>query len=74
MGFPREQRYLFVPSLDPPSPVQPPTLSQLISSTWGESSKFGGGGGGTGEGFWGAVTISEYNRVLAYRYITGYMI
>lgn len=44
MGFPWEQHYLFVPSLDPPSPVQPPTLSQLISSTWGESSKFGGEG------------------------------
>lgn len=30
------QRYLFVPSLDPPRPVQPPTISQLISSTWQE--------------------------------------
>lgn len=28
------QRYLFVPSLDPPRPVQSPTVSQLISSTW----------------------------------------
>lgn len=36
--------YLFVPSLDPPSPVQLPTLSQLISSSWEESSKLEGKG------------------------------
>lgn len=27
--------HLLVPSLDPPSPVQPPTVFQPISSTWG---------------------------------------
>lgn len=43
------RRYLFVPSLEPPSPVQPPTLSQLISSTWGGEAKHKNWGAGRGE-------------------------
>lgn len=43
--------HLFVPSLDPPSPVQGPTRSQPISSIWRGKQRVEGG---THKGFWGA--------------------